>query len=210
MVKEIGGVSGVNMPQNNTPAKTENNDKIVIDFNQSKDTTSIVIEKGMTLSELALQYNTTVEDIMQLNGLSKQDDIRAGQALKIPTNTASETQQLQRAHNKRMEAERKELKDKGITTPQDKAKHFMQKDLESGHLEYVPPKKFLGLKYGGDYYKYEPYEPYIETYGELKERYNLPDGTIKDINYIPGGGNLDERGIDFRVKIPRTYLESGM
>ena len=213
MVKEVGGVSFNNIPQNGNSGNVQNNEKIVIDFSNQQDGVKVItVEKGMTVSELAIKYNTTVEDILSENNLSSQykHDIYAGQTLRIPVNSAPEDVQLQRAHNKRIDAENKELEQKGITTPEDRAKHLIQKDLESGHLKFVEPTRFLGIDWGGNYYEYTPHERYIETYGELKNRYNLPDGTLKQVNYIPGGGNLDQAEIGHTVRIPKSYLESGI
>lgn len=224
MVKEVGGVSFNNVPQNNNSGNTQNNNNIVIDFsNQTDGVKTIKIESGMTLSELAVQYNTTVEDILIANGRIEENQyidpekdntrlfsIKAGETLKIPVNTAPFELQMERQHNKRVDIENKELQEKGITTPEDKAKHFIQKDLDAGHLEFVPPKKFLGIEWGGNYYKYTPYEYYAETYGELKDRYNLPDGILSQRNYIPGGGNYDNAKIDHTVKIPKSFLEKGL
>lgn len=45
---------------------------------------TITIEKGDTLSELALKYNTTVEELAELNGIKNPDLIYAGNKLEIP------------------------------------------------------------------------------------------------------------------------------
>jgi LysM repeat protein len=44
------------------------------------------IKQGETLSALAKQYNTTVGDIMRLNGMNSKSQLQIGQGVKIPTN----------------------------------------------------------------------------------------------------------------------------
>ncbi len=44
-----------------------------------------IIQAGDTLSELAVRYNTTVEEILVANGLSNPNDIQVGQAIIIPS-----------------------------------------------------------------------------------------------------------------------------
>lgn len=49
------------------------------------------IKQGETLSALAKQYNTTVGDIMRLNGMNSKSQLQIGQGVKIPTNAKTPT-----------------------------------------------------------------------------------------------------------------------
>lgn len=53
---------------------------------------SITILKGDTLSEIALEYNTTVDEIANINNISNPNIIYAGESIKIPTNNYVETE----------------------------------------------------------------------------------------------------------------------
>lgn len=59
--------------------------------NTSEQYTTIIIQYGDTLSELALKYNTTVSELVKLNNISNPNLIYAGSTLKIPTNSSSST-----------------------------------------------------------------------------------------------------------------------
>ena len=49
----------------------------------------IVIDSGNTLSQLAKQYNTTVEDLVRLNGIKDINRIKAGQVLRLNNKVAN-------------------------------------------------------------------------------------------------------------------------
>lgn len=206
----MDGVKGVGAVSNDTPrvqgGQSDSNNNIVINFkNGNGNNITIKVTEGMTLSELAVKYNTTVEDIMAANGTSLKD-IMIGQDLIIPQNTASEELLAQRKHNARMKAEEQEVEQKGLTDPVEIAQHYMNKDLKSGRLKWVPEDTALfGLIKTGGYYEYSTEDEGLfgtETYGEIKSRYNLPDGAIRRHNYIPGGGNYDTAGIyDSKIRL---------
>lgn len=59
------------------------------DSNNSVTYFTIIIPYGATLSGLALQYNTTVATLVQLNNISNPDLIYAGDTLKIPSSESS-------------------------------------------------------------------------------------------------------------------------
>lgn len=46
-----------------------------------------IIKSGDTLSDIARKYNTTVEELARLNGISNANAISVGKALKIPQHT---------------------------------------------------------------------------------------------------------------------------
>ena len=50
---------------------------------------TIVIKRGDTLSELALKYNTTVQELVNLNGIKNPNLIYAGESLKVPINSSA-------------------------------------------------------------------------------------------------------------------------
>ena len=122
MVESVNGVGAVggNTPQPKTSKVEEGN--VAINFNNGdKGSVNITIKEGMTLSELAVKYNTTVEDIKAANGITN-SEIQVGQSLKIPQNTASEKLLATRKHSARMKAEEQEVQQKGLNTPEEKAK----------------------------------------------------------------------------------------
>lgn len=47
------------------------------------------VKKGDTLSKIALANNTTVRDLVSLNGIKNPNVIRVGQVLQIPTKAPS-------------------------------------------------------------------------------------------------------------------------
>lgn len=49
----------------------------------------IAIDSGNTLSQLAKQYNTTVEDLARLNGIKDVNRIKAGQVLRLNNKVAN-------------------------------------------------------------------------------------------------------------------------
>lgn len=57
---------------------------------------------------------------------------------------------------------------------------------DKSKLEYVQGQKFLGITYKDPCYVYTPNEHKRETFGGLKERLNLPDGTFAE--YLSGYG----------------------
>lgn len=49
----------------------------------------IVIDRGNTLSQLAKEYNTTVEDLARLNGIKDVNRIKEGQVLRLNNKVAN-------------------------------------------------------------------------------------------------------------------------
>jgi LysM repeat protein len=47
------------------------------------------VATGDTLAGIAIQYNSTVQKIMELNNIENANDIQAGQVIKIPVNIAT-------------------------------------------------------------------------------------------------------------------------
>lgn len=76
-------------------------------------------------------------------------------------------------------------------------------DLNSGKLKYVERNSIVKLFGGEDYYLYHGGKK--ETFGDLKNRYNLPDGTIKKENGLRiGAGEVDKYGTNLN-KFPINY-----
>lgn len=48
------------------------------------------VKKGDTLTKIALVHNTTVRELVSLNGIANPNIIRVGQVLRIPTKTPSQ------------------------------------------------------------------------------------------------------------------------
>ena len=46
------------------------------------------IQPGETLGTIALKFGTTIEVLVQLNGIRNRNDVQAGQKLKLPPNPA--------------------------------------------------------------------------------------------------------------------------
>ena len=65
-----------------------NIDKPNISIQES--TTTIIIQYGDTLSEIAIMYNTTVARLVELNSISNPNLIYAGESLIVPTNTSTQ------------------------------------------------------------------------------------------------------------------------
>lgn len=55
-----------------------------------QETTTIIIKWGDTLSQLALDYNTTVEELVRLNNIENPNLIYAGNTLIVPINGSSQ------------------------------------------------------------------------------------------------------------------------
>lgn len=58
---------------------------------QELGTTTIIIQYGDTLSEIAIMYNTTVARLVELNAIRNPNLIYAGESLIVPTNSPSQT-----------------------------------------------------------------------------------------------------------------------
>lgn len=79
--KEIFLSDNSPVPDNNPPI-----------FNPShNDTTTIIIQYGDTLSELAIKYNTTVARLVELNDISNPNLIYAGNILIVPVSNENES-----------------------------------------------------------------------------------------------------------------------
>jgi LysM repeat protein len=46
------------------------------------------IQPGETLGKIALKFGTTIEVLVQINGIRNRNDVQAGQKLKLPPNPA--------------------------------------------------------------------------------------------------------------------------
>ncbi len=179
-----------------------------------KDTT-IVVKRGDTISELAVKYNTTVESIQELNGIGT--SLAAGETLRIKKNDAPDGVQRQRAYNRARQADENLLKANGMLDEYgfiaddkraDAAKMFVEKDLKSGKLVFVPESKgFLGLFKKPAHYEYYTEHKGYETWRDLKRRYNIEDGVLRENNFIDHcGGDIDKLPISKVVNIPLESL----
>ena len=190
--------------------------------NVPKDTV-YVVKPGDTMSELAIRYNTTLESILKANGMNRASvhSIEIGQKLKITMNDASSEVMSKRQHDEkiadyhsRLNDERRELRNLGylgvdgkINDSEAVKQYYVNKDLKDGRLEFVPEKTSLLIFKTPAYYKYTSSDEGIETYGDLKRRYNIPDGVIRKYNpWIDNisyqGNDLDGSVIEHSVKIP--------
>lgn len=89
------------------------------------------------------------------------------------------------------------------------AKQNYKKDLASKKLQYVPEKiNFLGKKTKEAHYIYNV-DKDGEKYGDIKSRYNLPDGIFK--NYVQGfGGDRNMIKVFHSIDIPAEDLEKAI
>ena len=91
----------LNMNPNIDPNTIKVGDKIIIPApNTSLDTPTPIppdwrgtidyrIASGDTLAAIALEFNSTVEEIMKVNNLTNENDIKAGDIIKVPVNIAT-------------------------------------------------------------------------------------------------------------------------
>ena len=83
----------------------------------------------------------------------------------------------------------------------------LTQDSKSGKLEYVPARKVLGFEVHGQRYVYHS-DP-KETLGDVKARYNLPDGSLKSQSR-GGGGNFDRHDAPDMVIIEESDMEAAL
>lgn len=89
-IGEVAGISGY-VDRNKFTEKVflENTSEIPLPENitppTAGGTTTIIIQRGDTLSELALKYNTTVARLVELNNIANPNLIYAGQTLIVPS-----------------------------------------------------------------------------------------------------------------------------
>lgn len=67
-----------------TPPTNENNNQII----------QYVVKRGDTLSEIAQEYNTTVNQLVSLNNIKNPNLIYVGQTLKIPTSSTTTQEEI--------------------------------------------------------------------------------------------------------------------
>ena len=121
--------------------------------------------------------------------------------------------------------------DPSFNPEQDKIKKQVQKNVKDdlGNEILQKDDKYISgvrVKKGDVYFDYNRYKEITGkdiTLGELKKRYNIPDGVLKEANNIRFGGSMtpgmiegkganlnkytpSELGLNF-VKIPREYLD---
>lgn len=93
---------------------------------------------------------------------------------------------------------------------QQKAKYYFKNDLKTGKLEYVEPTQWFGgkVQVGGRYYQYTPGKN--ETLGDIKSRYNLPDGYLKGQS-LEDGGDRDKQKALPEIRIDeKAFKENGL
>lgn len=71
----------------------EGGDEYWNDNNSENDLKEIIIKKGDTLSQIALDYNTTIEKLAQINNISNPNLIFAGNKLLVPVKSENNTEQ---------------------------------------------------------------------------------------------------------------------
>lgn len=78
---------------------------------------------------------------------------------------------------------------------QQRAKKYYNEYIENGKLAYHPELSLLGAKIKDAYYTYTPDKN--ESFGNLKDKLNLPDGTFAEVlDGYPGNKDL------YQVKYP--------
>lgn len=75
------------------PNMPESGDEYWNDNNSENDLKEIIIKKGDTLSQIALDYNTTIEKLAQINNISNPNLIFAGNKLLVPVKSESNKEQ---------------------------------------------------------------------------------------------------------------------
>jgi LysM repeat protein len=73
--------------------------------NTTTETNLHIVKSGDTLEKIAKKYNTTVNTLKSLNGISNVNRIYVGQKIKLPTNTNTNTQEKPRKSNKEIAKE---------------------------------------------------------------------------------------------------------
>lgn len=81
------------------------------------------------------------------------------------------------------------------------ARQKYTKDLASGKLQ-KKEDKFLGIIPLGYHYEYNIGKDSVKV-GDLKQKYNLPDGTFKRTEYVYGMPSVD--GSKDNLKFPPNY-----
>lgn len=80
---KVEEVPSVSVPTSSEKEAPNSNNSNSIDSNYL----NYIIKSGDTLSDIARKYNTTVEELARLNGISNANAISVGKALKIPQHT---------------------------------------------------------------------------------------------------------------------------
>lgn len=90
---EVSGISGYVDMDNFTDGifLSDTSEISTSSQNTSESYTIITIPYGATLSELAIEYNTTIEKLVEINNIANPNLIYAGNTLIIPTSTVSST-----------------------------------------------------------------------------------------------------------------------
>ncbi len=93
----------------------------------------------------------------------------------------------------------------------EQVKANIENDKNKGILTFVSGKGFLGFRRTKDSYKFNPdiYKKELKTlpdFAQLKQRYGLPDGILKDqLQGYPG--NKDKYLVKDSVSIPACYID---
>ncbi len=89
----------------------------------------------------------------------------------------------------------------------ERANFNYKNDIKTGKLEYVEAFKILGITISPQHYEYKAQKG--ETLGDVKTRYNLPDGSLRDQS-TGGGGDFDLHKAPPKVLINEDVLEKGL
>ncbi|MBS4760702.1 MAG: LysM peptidoglycan-binding domain-containing protein [Clostridium sp.] len=146
---------------------------------------TVTIQSGQTLSEIAVKYGVSVEDLKKANGITNADDIKAGQKINIPIASnkpqgvgdnvdnkpkAPNATIAKYSYSKEEVAENTQYSNEKIkktyetNAKEKKATATLSADPYSGHVMIQPKRKV--------------------TAEELKKMYNIPDGVLKNYNPI--------------------------
>lgn len=118
-----------------------------------------------------------------------------GNGYKGTEKVSAEETVKQKQNAARLNAEQKEMDDKGITDPKERAQYLQKKDIETGRLKWVPEQNAMfGLLKTGGYYEYRTEDEGLygaEKYADVAARYGFStDKFRKDGNYVSADGRI--------------------